>query len=219
MTDNQTRGRPSAPECDVRDKVLNTAFILIVERDMASLTIDEIAKRGGLAKKTIYKFFSNKDAIVEGMIAKWTSTSEVVAPALPATEQEVIALLEAFFITLMHRVLSLESVVIYQFLQGELKKKAEYLKLYRANGFDTAGSVLDGWLNAVRAAGLLNPLWPANSAVYLQSLIVTPLLRDISLGILPPVPTYNPQPRIAQILQDFSPMLLASRPSLTRAFN
>lgn len=209
MAEKNARGRPAAAEEEVREKVLNAAFLIIVEQDISFLTIDEVARRAALAKKTIYRFFSNKEAIIESMIARWTSTTEVPQPPAPTSSQQVLASLNTFFTTLAARVLSLESVVIYQFLQSDLSKKSEYLKLYRENGFDNAARSLDKWLNQVKATGLMHPLWPANSAHYLQALIITPLLRDISLGLIPPVPAFDPQPTISRILNDFSPLMLA----------
>ena len=209
MAEKNARGRPAADEGQVREKVLNAAFLIIVEQDISFLTIDEIARRAALAKKTIYRFYSNKEAIIESMIARWTSTTEVPEPAKPTSSEQVVASLNTFFTTLAARVLSLESVVIYQFLQSDLSKKSEYLKLYRENGFDNAARLLDKWLHEVKASGLINPLWPVDSAHYLQALIVTPLLRDISLGLIPPVPVFDVQPTITRILNDFSPLMLA----------
>lgn len=202
------RGRPSTPENDVKNKVLETSFSICINKDFSSISIDEIARNAGLAKKTIYKHFKNKDAIIEQMIEKWTSTKTLTAPSPPQNKEEVIDKLLCFFMELSAHALSLESVAIFRFLQSDAHKKNEYLKLYRENGINNASEVLNEWLYQVKQRGFINPLWPDNSASYFQALLITPHLRDITLGLKPPVPEYDLLPELKKTLLSFQNILL-----------
>src|SRR5688572_8916664 len=62
------------PECDkameaieksdVKDKILEAAFGLFCLRGIKSVSMDDIAQHLGVSKKTIYKWFENKDEVV-----------------------------------------------------------------------------------------------------------------------------------------------------------
>lgn len=49
----------------MKDKILDTAANKIQMHGLKKFTIDEIAKDLKISKKTIYKYFNSKDAIVE----------------------------------------------------------------------------------------------------------------------------------------------------------
>jgi len=207
MNGKASRGRPAIPKDEFKDKVINFSFEIIKDKGVSALSIDEISRQAGVAKKTIYKHFINKDAIIEEMISEWTSTRSIMPPPYPAKKDAVLDSLIIFFKELCRKVLSQQSIAIFKFLQTDAELKKDYLETYKTNGIDNAMTVLNEWLKLVKDLGYINHLWPENSAGYLQSLIIAPLLRDIALGVLPPVPEYDPSLKIEKILNDFYPLI------------
>lgn len=210
MTQNHTprRGRPAVPEAELRAKIQQAAFQLLQEQGYAAASIDEIARVAGVAKKTIYRFHSNKDALIEHIILDWSSTNVLPELASPQNADEVMATLEQFFLRLAERVLSTRQVALYKFLQSGIENKEKFLRIWRDNGIEIAAKRLNEWFEQARQRQLINPLWPVDAAQYLQAMIIAPSLRDISLGLHPPVPEWDIRPRIEQVLRFVTPMLL-----------
>src|SRR4051812_17561616 len=55
---------------DNRDRILEKATELFMRYGIRSITMDEIAAQLGISKKTIYQFFTDKDAMVEAVVNK-----------------------------------------------------------------------------------------------------------------------------------------------------
>src|ERR1700739_4561709 len=52
---------------EVKDKILETALMLFYKFGIKGVTMDDIAKEMGISKKTIYRFFNEKDDIVTAL--------------------------------------------------------------------------------------------------------------------------------------------------------
>lgn len=77
--------------------VLNAAAELLEEVGYASLTIPAIAERAGVSNKTIYRWWSNKAAVV--MEAFALATSEIVAiPDTGSLRADLLAFIQAAFV-------------------------------------------------------------------------------------------------------------------------
>ena len=53
---------------EVKDKILQVAFKLFMRNGIKSVSMDDIALNLGVSKKTLYKWFENKDQIVLAML-------------------------------------------------------------------------------------------------------------------------------------------------------
>jgi AcrR family transcriptional regulator len=51
-----------------KDRILEKATALFMQYGIRSITMDEIAAQLGISKKTIYQFFTDKDAMVEAVV-------------------------------------------------------------------------------------------------------------------------------------------------------
>ncbi len=61
---------------DVKERILQKATDLFMRYGIRSITMDEIATQLGISKKTIYQFFTDKDEMVEAVIAKEVRDNE-----------------------------------------------------------------------------------------------------------------------------------------------
>ncbi|MEO3806869.1 TetR/AcrR family transcriptional regulator [Nonomuraea sp. B1E8] len=88
----RTRGRPRDPEAD--EVIMKAALELFVERGLEGANFEQIAKRAGVAKVTVYRRWSSKEELLTQAIERartlvpeadvWAATD---AAAQPAGEQ------------------------------------------------------------------------------------------------------------------------------------
>src|SRR5580704_17173476 len=75
-----------------RERVLTTTLDLLTEAGLDELTIDEISRRSGVAKTTIYRHWPNRSALVIDACSRMTD-SEEVPPDTGSLEGDVRAIL------------------------------------------------------------------------------------------------------------------------------
>ena len=78
------RGRPARPEHEANDAALAAATWLLLNEGYAATTMEAVAKRAGLAKKTLYRFAANREDLVALVVRSWT---DGFRPALSADAQ------------------------------------------------------------------------------------------------------------------------------------
>lgn len=83
MTETRGRGRPRDPAADAA--ILRAAFDLFIERGVDGASIEQIAKRAGVGKLTVYRRWSTKEDLLARAI------SELVAPEVEWPTDDVIA--------------------------------------------------------------------------------------------------------------------------------
>jgi AcrR family transcriptional regulator len=74
-----------------RDRVLATAFDLLSESGVGGFSIDEVARRSGVAKTTIYRHWPSREALV--LDAASRISAEVAVPDTGSLEGDVTAIL------------------------------------------------------------------------------------------------------------------------------
>jgi AcrR family transcriptional regulator len=79
------------PQTDIeagRERLIDVVTDLIEERGSAALTVTEVAGRAGMAPSNLYRYFENREALIEAVAERWFSPKvaimeEVVASDLP----------------------------------------------------------------------------------------------------------------------------------------
>jgi AcrR family transcriptional regulator len=74
-----------------RDRVLGTAFELLSESGVIGFTIDEVARRSGVAKTTIYRHWASREALVLEACARISAEQDL--PDTGSLEADLTALL------------------------------------------------------------------------------------------------------------------------------
>lgn len=68
MTENNTK------TIDARTKIMSSALELFKQYGFKSVTMDDVARRAGISKKTLYQFFDNKNSIVSETLLWYKQT-------------------------------------------------------------------------------------------------------------------------------------------------
>ena len=98
----QPRRRPAAASEDAaagvdgrvrrsRSRVLTTAFELLSESGVGGFTVDEVSRRSGVAKTTIYRHWPSREALVIDAASRISAEQEV--PDTGSLEDDVTAIL------------------------------------------------------------------------------------------------------------------------------
>jgi AcrR family transcriptional regulator len=95
------------PEAERRRQILDRSALLFFQRGMSALTMDEIASLQGISKKTLYKFFPNKEALL----------SEVVEERVAAVAAEAVRLGQDTTLSWLERIRGIFTVVGRQIAQ------------------------------------------------------------------------------------------------------
>lgn len=100
--------------CEIKNKIIAKSTEMFLRLGFKSITMDDIAGEMSMSKKTIYKFFSNKDVLIEESIA--ALHQEIASAIEKISSQNLNAIEENFELKRMFKELfkSAESSPIYQ---------------------------------------------------------------------------------------------------------
>ena len=82
---------PATPRAVVRDpdakkrRILEAARLLLVERDFSDIVLDDVAKKAGVAKGTLFLHFKNKEELFSAAFADLAESLELELAALAKT--------------------------------------------------------------------------------------------------------------------------------------
>lgn len=73
---------------DIRDKIIAACRDLARERGFHNINMDELAARAGVSKRTVYRYFTGKEAIIEATLDAFMTEVAFEADHLLQTETE-----------------------------------------------------------------------------------------------------------------------------------
>ncbi|HCT7987191.1 TPA: TetR/AcrR family transcriptional regulator [Serratia liquefaciens] len=182
----RSRGRPSAPEGELRAAAVEATLALLLTQGYAATTVDAVAKRAGMAKKTLYRFAENRDALVTQAIASWTDAFAPVFEQDAQRATELTTLLSQGLQAIARQVLSEQAVGMFRLLQSEFPGREDLLAAYQRNGIERGRTIVADWLQRQQRRGWLRELDCAQTSDLLLAMVIAEPLRQMALGLLPP---------------------------------
>lgn len=182
------RGRPPRPEEDVRRALLQSAMDVLLESGYEAATMEAIARRAGVAKKTAYRHAENRQELIGLAVRQWT---DGYAPSMqmdPQDTGDVAQALRTILENVCMQVLSETAVRVFRLLTTEFPGKQELLDSYQRNGIERGQMLLSGWLEKQSRKGLLHAPEPAVMAKAILAMAVAEPLRQMALGMMRPLP-------------------------------
>lgn len=101
--DRPRRGRPRRVAATAHEDILDAAYELLQHKSVRDLTIEEVARRAGVGKPTIYRWWPSKAALVMDMFEERVAPQFIVPEAASAEAtirgqvRALIRLLNGFF--------------------------------------------------------------------------------------------------------------------------
>ena len=83
------------PAADTRGRILDAAFDAIAVFGIARLSLEDVARRAGLSRQTLYRYFRTKDDVVAAVILREEQALLEVVTAAGMTHEDVRDALEA----------------------------------------------------------------------------------------------------------------------------
>lgn len=184
--ERRSRGRPRVPEAGLRTVALEATLALLLSQGYAATTLDAVAKQAGMAKKTLYRFAGNREALVEQAIASWTAAFQPMFEQNATQAAALPALLAQGLKAVAQQVLSEQAVGMFRLLQRDFPGREDLLAAYQRNGIERGRAIVADWLLRQQRCGWLRELdWVQTSDLLLAMVIAEPL-RQMALGLLPP---------------------------------
>lgn len=205
------RGRPPRPEEEARQALLQSAMDVLLESGYEAATMEAIAKRAAVAKKTVYRYAANRQELIGLAVRQWT---DAYAPALqiePRDAGDVLAALRAILEDICQHVLSDTAVRVFRLLSTDFPGKPELLESYQRNGIERGQMLLAAWLEKQSRKGLLHAPEPAALATAVLAMAVAEPLRRIALGLMRPLPEGSNAAHLEACMKVLSPLVTPPR--------
>ena len=195
-----TRGRPSVPEAELKEKIIQATAQSLLEEGYLSTTIDTVANRAGVAKKTIYRFVDNRETLIEMVILSWTDSFVPLFEQEAQSTDNFFALLTQNLNAIAQKVLSYEAVGLFRLLQTDFKQKHILLDKYQKSGIERSRQLLTQWLVRHKEKQLIKQADFVVLSDLILSMAIAEPLRQISLGLSPVGLTPTIEARTEQVV-------------------
>jgi len=113
-------GRLCRREAEQRDqRIHEVAVALFMERGFAATSIESIARRAGVAKRTIYTRYPDKTALFASVVRQLIEDWQQTVATLGASETDVVTTLQALGESLLRSVLLPHTVALIRIIRAE----------------------------------------------------------------------------------------------------
>ncbi|SUC36388.1 transcriptional repressor BetI [Providencia rustigianii] len=194
------RGRPSISEDILKMKMIQATSESLIKDGYQLTTIDNVAKRAGVAKKTIYRFVDNRDDLIEQVVLSWTDSFVPLFDSKAHSTDTFFELLQVNLETIANTVLSEEAVGLYRLLQTDFKQKKILLDKYQKSGIERSRRLLADWLTFHWEQKIIKQNDYVVMSDLILSMAIAEPLRQISLGLAPAGISTELKNRIQQII-------------------
>ncbi|MBD1228472.1 TetR/AcrR family transcriptional regulator [Xenorhabdus griffiniae] len=190
------RGRPTIPEQVMRQKILDVTFLLLINQGYNKTTMDVVAKKAGIAKKTLYRFAKNREDLLEQVVMGWEDNFIPAFKKDANNFQQLMKSLKIFLTEIAEKTLSMEAVGLFKLLQSDFPHREVLLSKYQQSGIEKSRNILANWLERQYQKELLKKMDFHIISELIISMVIAEPLRKMALGILPPLPETDMKPRI-----------------------
>jgi len=148
-------GTVSSPP-DARERILQAAMQLFMERGFAETTTLEIATRARVSKRELYALVGNKDEMLAICIARRGSRMRLPEGFKePADRASLEGALRKYGATMLRELLDPDVVEVFRLAIAEAKRSPSIAKSLSEGGRGPARAALERLLQSARAAKLL----------------------------------------------------------------
>jgi AcrR family transcriptional regulator len=180
------RGRPcQIAEPERRQLLLDAAEAVFVESGYSSASMDDIARRAGMSKKTLYRLFETKESLFAAVIA---ARRALLNPAIDDGDCPDVAtardILRRYLLRIARFVLAPRQAALYRLAIAESQRTPEIAHAFHREGPIKARASLISWLALQEERGTLNVPDPASAASMLFSMVISDPQMRLLIGEL-----------------------------------
>ncbi len=153
-------------------QILDAALEVFAERGLAAARLDDIARRAGLSKGTIYLYFPNKEElfreVVRNSVIAFIERSEQQLASNTDPMEALVAWMDSYWAWLRSPVFP----VMHRLVTSELRTFPDLGRFYVTEVIERAQRLVRGMIERNTAAGAFRPVDPAVAARMLSATFV-----------------------------------------------
>lgn len=172
----RTRGRPKQrPDSEERQRILTIARELFLDVGYAGTTMDAVASRCGISKKTLYRLFPAKTDLFKAMVADHRRT--MLALPRPDDGLPMAEALAAIFRLDIDDTENRERLAFIRLALADADRYPEIGEAIALEGAQAALRLLAQWLAVQQARGALRPFPPEAAARMLMDMVFSVMVK------------------------------------------
>jgi AcrR family transcriptional regulator len=178
------RGRPcQIAEPERRQRVLDAAESVFLESGYGCASMDDIARRAGMSKKTLYRVFDRKESLFAAVIAGRRAVLDaMISDQEFATRESPEKVLRSYLGKLARFVLAPRQAALYRLVIAESLRTPELAHTFYREGPCKGRLVLERWLSAQHEQGALHVPDAERDAAMLCSMVISELQMRFLIG-------------------------------------
>lgn len=183
MTAAEKVAPPRAPLSDAdRHRLLRDAAEAVFLRDgYAAATMDEVARRAGMSKRTLYQVFPSKAALFVAVLDDHVAPLHIDVAV--EAEPDVAKALTAMLLMAARQLLTPRANGIFRLILAEMPRSPDLAGAFHRAKLGRGASSLERRIEAEMAKGRLRGSDPKAAADMLFSMVVTSLAIEMMLGL------------------------------------
>jgi AcrR family transcriptional regulator len=154
-------------------QILDAAFAVFAERGLAAARLEDIAKRAGLSKGTIYLYFPNKEElfreVVRSTVIAAIERGEAVFETEPDPRQALVAWMESYWTFLKSPVFP----AMHRLVNSELNSFPDLAAFYATEVIERAQRLMCGLVERAMDGGIFRRMDPLVASRMLSALFIT----------------------------------------------
>jgi AcrR family transcriptional regulator len=181
----RTRERRDIIDAERRRRIIGAAEHVFLAAGYGAASMDEVAKRARMSKKTLYQVFSTKDALFTAVIAARVDAlvSATEESGEPRSSRDVM---ENFLRQVARFVLAPRQIALHRLVIAEARRSPELARAFYRAGPARGKAAFVRWLALQHARGVLVVDDPVEAAGMLVSMVIGEPHMRLLLGDIPP---------------------------------
>lgn len=176
---NRARGRPKTrSDAAERLRIVHSARDLFLDVGYGGTTMDAVAARCGVSKRTLYQLFPAKTDLFRAMVADHRR-SMLALPRPPGEDLPPLEALGAIFRLDIDEIDNRDRLAFIKLVLADSDRFSEIGELIEQEGAEPARRLLEDWLAGQQAKGRLRALPAAALARMLMDMIFSVLIKRI----------------------------------------
>ena len=169
-----------------RTAIVAAATELFLEHGFGDVSMDTIAAKAGVSKRTVYSHYENKAQLFEGIMGDACACRRFEDDTgLPVDPPEQV--LTHLGLTFLGIISSKDSVALYRVVMAEGSKFPELGKTFYDRGPENLSRKLGDYLEDQTAKGVLHVENSRQAAHQFMAMLTTPIMMELTIGVRGPV--------------------------------
>lgn len=166
-----------------REAIVEAAMALFLAAGYGAVSMDSIAGRAGVSKRTLYCYFPGKDALFGAVMGSVCASVIGTRPPEELTQGPPRAVLAEYGRTFLTLITSRQALALYRVVTAESERFPELGQVFYRLGPQRWTGVLAAYLDEQHGRGALRVPDPEAAAAQFLAMVKGPVHMRLSLGV------------------------------------